>query len=67
MPDRVEGSIAPIVEYEMSSVPVALPEFMVPGLDTEIELMIPSRAGWWHCHACLQTMNSASSLALSWS
>ena len=27
MPDRVEGSIAPVVEYDMTSVPVALPKF----------------------------------------
>ena len=37
MPDRVEGSIAPVVEYDMTSVPVALPKFDVPGLDVAVD------------------------------
>ena len=33
MPDRVEGSIVPVVQYEMNSEPIALPEFAAPGLE----------------------------------
>ena len=47
MPDRVEGSIAPIVEYDMDSVdsvPVSLPKFDVPGLNAEVDDTIRGRA-----------------------
>ena len=44
MPDRAEGSIAPIVEYDMDSVPVSLPKFDVPGLNAEVDDSIRGRA-----------------------
>ena len=44
MPDRAEGSIAPIVEYDMDSAPVSLPKFDVPGLNAEVDDSIRGRA-----------------------
>ncbi|CAE7831611.1 unnamed protein product [Symbiodinium sp. CCMP2592] len=43
MPERGLESISPIVEYEMTSVPVALPEFVVPGLDMGIDDSVHGR------------------------
>ena len=60
MPDRVEGSIAPIVEYDMDSVdsvPVSLPKFDVPGLNAEVDDSI--RVELWLQPACLPAIASA--------
>ncbi|CAE6963895.1 GABBR2 [Symbiodinium sp. CCMP2592] len=43
MPERGLDSIAPVVQYEMSSVPVALPDFVVPGLDMGIDDSVHGR------------------------
>ena len=43
MPDRVEGSIARVVEYDMTSVPVSLTKFDVPGLATDVDDSIHGR------------------------
>ncbi|CAE7217069.1 unnamed protein product [Symbiodinium sp. CCMP2592] len=43
MPERGFDSIAPVVQYEMSSVPVALPDFVVPGLDMGIDDSVHGR------------------------
>eukprot|EP00439_Symbiodinium_sp_Y106_P043395 s7574_g5.t1 len=64
MPDRVEGSIAPVVEYDMVSVPVSLSKFDVPGLNTEVVTL--STAVWWQPRACPRAIASASSLAADW-
>ncbi|CAE7374142.1 unnamed protein product, partial [Symbiodinium sp. CCMP2592] len=43
MPQRGIDSISPIVQYEMNSVPVALPEFVVPGLDVAVDDSVNGR------------------------
>ncbi|CAE7237318.1 unnamed protein product [Symbiodinium sp. CCMP2592] len=43
MPERGIDSIAPIVQYEMTSVPIALPDFVVPGLDMGIDDSVHGR------------------------
>ncbi|CAE7490394.1 GABBR2 [Symbiodinium sp. CCMP2592] len=43
LPEKGLESIAPIVEYEMTSVPVALPDFVVPGLDMGIDDSVHGR------------------------
>ncbi|CAE7624163.1 Clec16a [Symbiodinium sp. CCMP2592] len=43
MPERGLDSIAPVVQYEMSSVPIALPDFVVPRLDMGIDDSVHGR------------------------
>ncbi|CAE7039205.1 GABBR2 [Symbiodinium sp. CCMP2592] len=43
MPERGVDSIAPIVQYEMTSVPIALTDFVVPGLDMGIDDSVHGR------------------------
>ncbi|CAE7222918.1 GABBR2 [Symbiodinium sp. CCMP2592] len=43
LPERGIDSIAPIVQYEMTSVPIALPDFVVPGLDMGIDDSVHGR------------------------
>ncbi|CAE6971381.1 unnamed protein product, partial [Symbiodinium sp. CCMP2592] len=43
MPERGIDSIAPIVQYEMTSVPIALTDFVIPGLDMGIDDSVHGR------------------------
>ncbi|CAE7541323.1 JNK [Symbiodinium sp. CCMP2592] len=43
MPERGVDSIAPIVQYETTSVPIALTDFVVPGLDMGIDDSVHGR------------------------
>ncbi|CAE6936887.1 GIP [Symbiodinium sp. CCMP2592] len=43
MPERGIDSIAPIVQYEMTSVPIALTDFVTPGLDMGIDDSVHGR------------------------
>ncbi|CAE7787792.1 GABBR2 [Symbiodinium sp. CCMP2592] len=43
MPERGIDSIAPIVQYEMTSVPIALTDFVIPGLNMGIDDSVHGR------------------------
>ncbi|CAE7775567.1 unnamed protein product [Symbiodinium sp. CCMP2592] len=54
MPERGVDSIAPIVQYEMTSVPIALTDFVVPGLDMGIDDSVHGRLAPI-CYAVLES------------